>query len=64
MAAPGVTFNGITLDVPTDKLALHVNGAVPAGVTAGSVSAVSSNVNLTAFEWTWAAKAGALVVLR
>jgi hypothetical protein len=51
-----VNFSGIVLNVPELSLPNHVNGDVPAGVTAGT----ASNVNLDALGWTWAAKAGKL----
>lgn len=53
-----VTFEGIQLKVAADKLASHVNGAVPAGVTA--VTAPTVGANTSVFGWTWAAKAGKL----
>lgn len=49
-----VNFTGIVLDVPAENLADYVNGAVPAGVTAGT----THTVNLGALSWTWAAQAG------
>lgn len=60
VTAPGVNFTGIQLDVPPADLANYVNGAVPAGVTAGG----SSQADLTAFTWTWAFKAGKLSGLK
>ena len=54
VTAVGVTFEGIMLDVAAEDLASHVNGDVPAGVTAGG----SSTVNLTNLSWTWASQAG------
>ncbi|MBE0641751.1 MAG: hypothetical protein IH599_06925 [Bacteroidales bacterium] len=56
VTAAGVTFTAITLDVPADSLANHVNGAVPGGVTAGG----TSQANTSVLGWTWAAKAGKL----
>ncbi len=56
-----VSFTGIQLKVAGDKLASHVNGAVPAGVTA--VSAPTVGANLSVFGWTWASKAGMLTGL-
>lgn len=56
VTAEGVTFTGITFDVPSDEVANHVNGDVPAGVTSGS----SPQANVSALDWTWASKAGAL----
>ena len=52
VTAPAVTFAGIVLDV--DSLAAHVNGAVPAGVTAGQ----TPKENTSVLSWTWAAQAG------
>ncbi|MEQ9063963.1 MAG: hypothetical protein RIE58_07285 [Vicingaceae bacterium] len=52
-----VSFSGITINVPQDSLASHVNGTVPAGVTAGG----SSAANKAAFAgWSWADAAGVL----
>ena len=56
VTAPAVTFTGIQLNVPAADLANYVNGAVPAGVTAGT----TNKANMTAFTWTWAHKAGKL----
>jgi hypothetical protein len=56
VTAPLVTFSGITLDVEASALASHVNGAVPAGVTAGA----TSSADLTVLSWTWAAQSGNL----
>jgi len=56
-----VSFSGIQLKVASDKLASHVNGAVPAGVTAVSTPTVGAN--LSVFGWTWASKAGMLTGL-
>ncbi|MBI1192337.1 MAG: hypothetical protein GC205_04085 [Bacteroidetes bacterium] len=55
VTAAGVTFTGIVLDVAPAELASYINGAVPAGVTAGS----SSQANEGVFGWTWAKQAGA-----
>ncbi|WP_010662196.1 hypothetical protein [Marinilabilia salmonicolor] len=52
-----VSFENIVLDVDQAELAFHVNGDVPAGITAGSAPATA--INTSVFEWTWAAKAGA-----
>jgi hypothetical protein len=38
VTAPAVTFTGIQLNVPAADLANYVNGAVPAGVTAGTTN--------------------------
>lgn len=51
-----VNFTGIVLDVTEADLPNHVNGDVPAGVTAGS----NHSVNIGVFSWTWASKAGKL----
>ena len=57
VTAAGVTFSAITIDVPADSLANHVNGAVPAGVTAGN----SPKADLSVFNgWSWASAAGVL----
>lgn len=50
VTAPGVTYTGIVINVPADSLANHVNGAVPAGVTAGT----TGKANISVFGWTWA----------
>ncbi len=48
---PGVTYTGIVLDVAAgDSLQAYVNGAIPAGVTAGS----TGKANISVFGWTWA----------
>ena len=52
VTAPAVTFTGIVLNV--DSLATHVNGAVPAGVTAGQ----TPKANTSALSWTWAKQDG------
>jgi hypothetical protein len=57
VTAAAVTFSGITINVPADSLASHVNGTVPAGVTAGGTSVA----NMAEFSgWTWADAAGVL----
>ncbi len=56
VTAEQVTFTGITFDVPSEEVANHVNGDVPSGVTSGS----SPQADVTALDWTWASKAGAL----
>lgn len=58
VTAAGVTFTDIQLNVPQAELADHVNGAVPAGVTAVSTATVGATVS--DFNWTWASQAGAL----
>lgn len=57
--AVGVSFTGITLNVAAGDLASHVNGDVPAGVTAGG----TPQADATVFGWTWASVAGKLVGL-
>ena len=56
VTAAGVTFSGITFDVPSEEVANHVNGDVPSGVTSGS----SPQADVSKLDWTWASKAGAL----
>ncbi|MDF1570964.1 MAG: hypothetical protein P1P82_05045 [Bacteroidales bacterium] len=56
VTAAGVSFTGITIDVPADSLSNHVNGDVPAEITAGG-SPVATAAGL---GWTWAAQAGKL----
>ncbi|MFK7947657.1 MAG: hypothetical protein AB8G11_08710 [Saprospiraceae bacterium] len=51
-----VTFTNIVLDVVADSLGNYVNGAVPAGVTAGT----SSQADVSVLDWTWAGQAGML----
>jgi hypothetical protein len=51
-----VSFENIVLNVNEADLASHVNGDVPAGVTAGTAPATA--INTSAFGWTWAAEAG------
>lgn len=53
VTAAEVVFENIQFDVPAADLADYVNGAVPAGVTAGG----SSQASIEGFSWTWAAKA-------
>jgi hypothetical protein len=56
VTAAGVTFTNITLDVAAADLENHVNGDVPAGVTAGG----TPQADATAFDgWTWAREASA-----
>ncbi len=59
VTAAGVTFDNIILNVDAADLESHVNGAVPAGVTTGS----TPQANVSAFDWTWASKAGGLAGL-
>jgi hypothetical protein len=54
--AVGVTYTGIVLNVPADSLQNHVNGAVPAGITAGN----TPKANTTVLGWTWASQSGKL----
>lgn len=61
VTAAGVTFEGIQLGIDQANLASHVNGVVPAGVTAVSTPTVGADASL--FSWTWASKAGALTGL-
>lgn len=61
VTAAGVTFEGIELNVAEADLASHVNGDVPAGVTAVSSPTVGADASV--FGWTWASKAGALTGL-
>ncbi len=56
VTAAGVTFEGIEFDVTEENLASHINGDIPAGITAGG----SPKADASAFGWTWAAKAGML----
>jgi hypothetical protein len=56
VTAANVTFTDIHIDVDAAELENHVNGDVPAGVTAGG----SSSVNTSVFSWTWASQAGKL----
>jgi len=60
VTAPKVTFEGIEIDVTSEKLADHVNGDIPAGIIAGKGT---NKANPSVFEWTWAKKAGALAGL-
>ena len=56
----GVTsFTGVVLDVDAAALADYVNGDVPTGVTADSVPATASDIDLSVFSgWTWASESG------
>lgn len=60
VTAEGVTFEGIELNVTAEELPNHVNGDVPAGVTAGTGT---NKADASVFGWTWAGKAGALAGL-
>lgn len=55
VTAAGVTFTKIELMVAESKLAGHVNGAVPNGVSAVSTPTVGATTSV--FSWTWAAAA-------
>lgn len=59
VTAAGVTFSFIYFDVDPNNLANHVNGAIPAGVTAGG----TPQADITLLAWTWAAQAGAMTGL-
>lgn len=54
-----VTFTGILLNVEAANLANHVNGTVPAGVSAGN----TPQADVSVLGWTWAATAGAMTNL-
>jgi hypothetical protein len=54
VTAPGVTFDNIILNVHSDSLTNHVNGAIPATVTTGQIL----KANTSGLGWTWAAQAG------
>ncbi len=56
VTAAGVTFEDIVFDVEEANLPNHVNGAVPAGVTAGN----TPKADVSVLGWTWAAQAGGL----
>lgn len=56
VTAEGVTFEGIVFDVDASALSSHVNGEVPAGVTAGT----SGTADLSVLSWTWASQSGNL----
>ncbi|WP_341224592.1 hypothetical protein [uncultured Arcticibacterium sp.] len=56
VTAPAVTFEGIELSVDASALASHVNGEVPAGVTAGT----TNSADLSVLSWTWASQSGNL----
>jgi hypothetical protein len=57
--AAGVTFTNIFFNVDNANLQSHVNGVIPAGVTAGG----SPQADITGLGWTWAAQADALTGL-
>lgn len=54
VTAPGVTFDNIILNVHSDSLANHVNGAIPATMTTGQIL----KANTSTLGWTWAKQAG------
>lgn len=56
VTAAQVTFTDIQLDVAQAELHNHVNGAVPAGVTAGG----AGKANTSVFGWTWTSAANKL----
>lgn len=56
VTAEGVSFEGIVFDVDAADVASHVNGEVPAGVSAGT----TNTADLTVLSWTWAAQSGNL----
>lgn len=61
VTAAGVTFEGIEINVPAgENLEDYVNGAVPAGVTAGTGT---NKADISVFSWTWANQSGALTGL-
>jgi hypothetical protein len=59
VTAAGVTFEGIQINVDASVLLTFINGAVPAGITAGT----TSKANISGLGWTWASKAGAMTGL-
>lgn len=56
VTAAGVTFENIQFNVPADSLQNHVNGAIPAGVTAGT----TPQATISSLGWTWTAQSGAM----
>ncbi|MBE0637066.1 MAG: hypothetical protein IH598_00930 [Bacteroidales bacterium] len=59
VTAVGVGFEGIELNVAPGDLQSHVNGDIPAGVTAGG----SPRADVSVLGWTWAAAYGKLTGL-
>lgn len=59
VTAAGVSFTGIELNVLPENLQSHVNGDIPAGVTAGG----SPRADVSVLGWTWAAAYGKLTGL-
>jgi hypothetical protein len=56
VTAAGVAFNNILINVAADSLDNHVNGAIPAGVSAGTTPQATIN----SMGWTWTAQSGAM----
>ena len=56
VTAAGVTFENIQFNVLADSLQNHVNGAIPAGVTAGT----TPQATISSLGWTWTAQSGAM----
>jgi len=56
VTAAGVTFENIQFNVPADSLQNHVNGAIPAGVSAGT----TPQATISSLGWTWTAQSGAM----
>ncbi len=60
VTAEGVEFVDVTLDVTDSELPNHVNGDVPNGITSGS----EPQADVSAFEWTWTSRSGALDLIK
>ena len=56
VTAAAVTFENIQFNVPADSLQNHVNGTIPAGVTAGT----TPQATISTLGWTWTAQSGAM----
>ena len=56
VTAAGVSFNNIIINVAADSLDNHVNGAIPAGVSAGT----TPQATISSMGWTWTAQSGAM----
>ena len=54
--AAGVTFDNILFNVASENLANHINGAVPAGISAGS----TPQADINQLNWTWTYESGAM----
>ena len=54
--AAGVTFNNILFNVQSENLANHINGAVPAGISAGA----TPQADINQLNWTWTYESGAM----